>query len=140
MADQFTTNAAVIAHFRANGGQVPAPYDDPPPMVLLHTIGAKSGREHIVPMRAMVDGEALYLFASAHGSPRHPDWYYNLRAHPEILIELGTETIPVRAIELSGAERDAIFARQAARFPVFADYARRLERTIPVIRLDRRPA
>jgi deazaflavin-dependent oxidoreductase (nitroreductase family) len=83
MAYQLATNAAVIAHFRANGGQVPAPYDNPPPMVLLHTIGARSGREHIVPMRAMVDGESLYIFASAHGSPRHPDWYYNLRAHPE---------------------------------------------------------
>ena len=140
MTDQLATNAAVIAHFRANRGQVPAPYDDPPPMLLLHTIGAKSGREHIVPMRAMVDGEALYLFASAHGSPRHPDWYYNLRAHPEIVIELGTETVAVRATELSGAERDAIFARQAARFAIFAEYARRLERTIPVIRLDRRHA
>jgi len=140
MADQLDTNAAVIAHFRANKGQVPAPYDDPPPMVLLHTIGAKSRREHIVPMRAMVDGEALYVFASAHGSPRHPDWYYNLRAHPEIVIEIGAETIPVRAVELHGAERDAIFARQAARFPIFAEYARRLERTIPVIRLERRPA
>lgn len=139
MADQLDTNAAVIAHFRANGGQVPAPYDAPPPMVLLHTIGARSGREHLVPMRAMVDGEPLYLFASAHGSPRHPDWYHNLRAHPDIVIELGTESIPVRATELSGAERDAIFARQAARFPTFAEYARRLERTIPVIRLDRRP-
>lgn len=140
MANRLATNAAVIAHFRTNRGQVPAPYDDPPPMVLLHTIGARSGREHLVPMRAMVDGETFYLFASAHGSPRHPDWYHNLRAHPEILIELGTETIPVRATELSGAERDAIFARQAARFPTFAEYARRLERTIPVIRLDRRPA
>lgn len=139
MADQLATNAAVIAHFRANGGQVPAPYDNPPPMVLLHTIGARSGREHIVPMRAMVDGEALYLFASAHGSPRHPDWYHNLHAHPDIVIELGTESISIRATELSGPERDAIFARQAARFPIFAEYASRLERTIPVIRLDRRP-
>ena len=139
MADQLATNAAVIAHFRANQGQVPAPYDNPPPMVLLHTIGARSSREHIVPMRAMVDGDALYLFASAHGSPRHPDWYHNLLAHPEIVIELGTETIPVRATELRGPERDVIFARQADRFPIFAEYARRLERTIPVIRLDRRP-
>ena len=139
MADQLVTNAAVIAHFRANGGQVPAPYDDPPPMVLLHTIGARSGREHLVPMRAMVDGDTLYLFASSHGSPRHPDWYHNLQAHPEIVIELGTEIIPVRATELSGAERGAVFARQAARFPIFAEYASRLERTIPVIRLDRRP-
>jgi deazaflavin-dependent oxidoreductase (nitroreductase family) len=107
-------------------------------MLLLHTVGAKSGKQHIVPMRALPDGEALYVFASAHGSARHPDWYYNLIANPDIVIEKGSATIPVRATELVGAERDAIFARQAARFAVFAEYERKLSRTIPVIRLDRR--
>ena len=131
-------NAEVIAEFRANNGVVKAPYDNPPPMLLLHTIGAKSGREHIVPMRALPDGDTLYVFASAHGSARNPDWYYNLIANPEIIIEQGSETIPVRATELIGAERAAIFARQAARFVTFAEYERRLSRTIPVIRLDRR--
>ena len=131
-------NAKVIAEFRANNGEVQAPYDDPPPMLLLHTIGARSGKEHIVPMRAMPEGDTLHVFASAHGSERHPDWYYNLLAYPEIVIEKGNETIPVRASELAGAERDAIFARQAARFPIFAEYAQKLKRTIPVIRLDRR--
>lgn len=131
-------NAAVIAEFRANGGEVAAPYPDPPPMLLLHTIGARSGKEHIVSMRGLPDGEALYVFASAHGSERHPDWYYNLKTHPDIVIEKGTETIPVRASKVHGAERDAVFARHAGRFPVFADYQRKLARTIPVIRLDRR--
>jgi deazaflavin-dependent oxidoreductase (nitroreductase family) len=129
-------NAEVIAEFRANRGQVAAPYDDPPPMLLLHTIGARSGREHVVPMRCLPDGDTLYVFASAHGSERNPDWYHNLVAHPEIVIEKGTDTIPVRATELHGAERDAVFARQAARFPVFTEYQHRLKRTIPVIRLD----
>ena len=131
-------NAEVIAEFRANGGEVAAPYDDPPPMLLVHTIGARSGKEHIVPMRAMPDGESFYIFASSHGSDWNPDWYHNLGANPDIAIEKGTETIPVRATEVLGAERDAVFARHKARFPVFADYERRLERTIPVIRLDRR--
>ena len=139
MADARDWNAEVIAEFRANQGQVKAPYADPPPMLLVHTTGARTGRDHIVPMRAMPDGDALYIFASAHGSPRHPDWYYNLVAHPDIIIEKGTETIPVRATEIVGAEREAIFARHAARFPIFADYQRRLTRTIPVLRLDRRP-
>lgn len=138
MSEERDWNAEVIAEFRANGGEVAADYDDPPPMLLIHTIGARSGREHVVPMRALVDGEALYVFASAHGSPRHPDWYRNLVARPEVEIERGRETVPVRATEVVGAERDAIFARHAARFPVFAAYARRLERTIPVIRLDPR--
>ncbi len=134
------TNAAVIAEFRANRGAVQAPYPDPPPMLLLHTIGARSGREHVVPMRCLPDGDAFYVFASAHGSERHPDWYHNLLAHPEIDVEVGTDTIPVRATDLRGEERDAVFARQAARFPAFADYAWRLDRTIPVLRLDPRPA
>ena len=133
-------NAEVIAEFRANQGQVKAPYADPPPMLLLHTIGAKSGKLHIVPMRAMPEGESLYVFASAHGSARHPDWYYNLIANPEITIEQGTQSLFVRATELVGAERDAIFARHAARFPIFAEYQHKLARTIPVIRLDPRGA
>lgn len=138
MAGSSDTNADVIAVFRANGGIVPAPYDDPPPMVLLHTIGARTGREHIVPMRAIPDGETLYVFASAHGSPRHPDWYHNVVANPDFVIEIGTAMVAVHASEVSGPERDAIFARQAARFPVFADYERRTGRRIPVIRLERR--
>lgn len=131
-------NADVIAEFRANAGKVVAPYDDPPPMLLIHTIGARSGKEHIVPMRSLPDGESFYVFASAHGSDRQPDWYYNLVANPDITIEKGAETRAVRATVLHGEERAAIFARHAARFPVFAEYERKLARTIPVIRLDRR--
>jgi deazaflavin-dependent oxidoreductase (nitroreductase family) len=138
MSQEREWNAQVIAEFRANGGQVASPYDDPPPMVLLHTIGAQTGQEHIVPMRAMPAGDALYVFASAHGSNRHPDWYHNVVAHPEIVIEQGTETIAVRVTEVAGAERDDIFRRQAARFPIFAEYEKKLRRTIPVLRLDRR--
>lgn len=138
MAQIANTNAEVIAAFRANGGDVPAPYDNPPPMLLLHTIGARSGKEHVAPMRTQLDGDTMYVFASAHGSPRHPDWFYNLLANPEIDVERGTETIAVRAVPVHGEERERIFARQKARFPIFADYEQRLERTIPVIRLDRR--
>jgi deazaflavin-dependent oxidoreductase (nitroreductase family) len=138
MSETRDWNAEVIAEFRANQGQVKAPYDNPPPMLLIHTIGAKTGKQHIVPMRALPDGDVLYVFASAHGSTRNPDWYYNLIANPDIVIEKGSEIIPVHASELVGAERDAIFARQAARFATFAEYQRKLDRTIPVIRLERR--
>jgi deazaflavin-dependent oxidoreductase (nitroreductase family) len=112
MANASDPNVAVIAEFRANQGVVAAPYENPPPMLLVHTIGARSGREHVVPMRCLPDGETLYIFASAHGSRRHPDWYHHIVAHPEITIEKGAETIPVRATEVVGAEREAIFARQ----------------------------
>ena len=129
-------NAPIIAEFRANGGEVAAPFDNPPPMVLLHTIGARSGREHIVPMRVREEGDTLYVFASAHGSDRHPDWYYNIMAHPDFVIEKGTETIPVHASEVTGAERERIFRAHAERFPVFAEYEQKLTRTIPVLKLE----
>ncbi len=133
-------NAEVIAEFRANGGEVAAPYPDPPPMLLLHTSGRRSGRIHTVPMRCLIDGGDMYVFASAHGSPRHPAWYANLVAHPDIDIERGTEMIPIHATEIHGEERGRIFTRQAERFPTFAKYERELERTIPVLRLTpRRP-
>jgi deazaflavin-dependent oxidoreductase (nitroreductase family) len=138
MSETRDWNAEVIAEFRANQGQVKAPYDNPPPMLLIHTIGAKTGKQHIVPMRALPDGEVLYVFASAHGSARNPDWYYNLITNPDIVIEQGSEIIPVHASEVLGAERDAIFARHAARFAIFAEYQSKLDRTIPVIRLERR--
>ena len=73
MPEEQALNAAVIAEFRANKGEVKAPYDNPPHMVLLHTIGATSGKEHVVPMRAIPDGESLVVIASAHGSERNPD-------------------------------------------------------------------
>jgi deazaflavin-dependent oxidoreductase (nitroreductase family) len=138
MSNERDWNAEVIAEFHANGGDVAAPYDDPPPMLLVHTIGRRTGEKHVVPMRCLPDGEVLYIFGSAHGSDRHPDWYHNLVAQPDIVIEKGTETIPVHATVLDGDERDTIFARQAARFPIFADYQSRVARTIPVVRLDRR--
>jgi deazaflavin-dependent oxidoreductase (nitroreductase family) len=138
VTNQLDTNAQVIAVFRSNGGEVPAPYPDPPPVLLIHTIGARSGKEHVVPMRCLPDGDTLYIFGSARGSVRHPDWFYNLKAHPDIIIEMRTEIIPVRATETVGAEREAVFARQATRFPIFAEYERKTGRKIPVIRLDRR--
>jgi deazaflavin-dependent oxidoreductase (nitroreductase family) len=135
-----TTNDEVIAEFRANRGVVAAPYPDPPPMILLHTTGRKSGRDHVTPMRAMVDGEVLYVFGSAHGSQRHPDWYLNLCQGPEVLVEIGAETVSMQATTLHGEQRDSIFARQVERFPHFARMQEELERTIPVIMLRRQDA
>lgn len=63
MSTAHNWNARIIAEFRANNGEVQAPYDDPPPMILLHTLGAKSGKEHVVPMRALPEGASLYIFA-----------------------------------------------------------------------------
>ncbi len=83
-------NAQIIAEFRANGGKA-AEFGDAP-LVILHTIGAKSGELRETPLVALVEGDDLYVFASKGGAPTNPDWYYNLKAQPEITVEYGTET------------------------------------------------
>jgi deazaflavin-dependent oxidoreductase (nitroreductase family) len=131
-------NAEVIAEFRANGGKVTAPYDNPPPMLLVHTTGRKTGRDHITPMRTLVDDDAMYIFASAHGSTKDPDWYRNILANPEIEIEIGTERRHVRATALQDPERGRIWKKWADAIPALHDTAARAARPIPVVRLDPR--
>jgi deazaflavin-dependent oxidoreductase (nitroreductase family) len=132
-------NARVIAEFRNSAGAPGGPGAGRP-LLLLTTVGARTGQQRTTPLVYLADGERLLVFASKGGSPTNPDWYHNLVAHPDIAVEKGRETIAVRATEVHGAERDATFERQAARFPIFAEYARTLDRTIPVLRLDRRNA
>jgi deazaflavin-dependent oxidoreductase (nitroreductase family) len=127
-------NARVITEFRANHGKVGGDFAGAP-LLLLHTVGARSGRPRVNPMMYLPDEGRYLVFASKAGSDRHPDWYHNLLAHPEVKIEVGDEILTVRAVELRGAERDAHFAEQARRYPGFAGYQRRTDRVIPVIAL-----
>jgi deazaflavin-dependent oxidoreductase (nitroreductase family) len=80
-------NQALIEQFRANGGEAP----DLPPVLLLTTIGAKSGRPHTTPLGYSTDGDRIIVIAACLGAPKHPAWYYNLVAHPEVSVELGRE-------------------------------------------------
>jgi deazaflavin-dependent oxidoreductase (nitroreductase family) len=127
-------NARTIAEFRANHGNVGGAFAGAP-LLLLHTVGARSGMPRVNPMMYLPDEGRYLVFASKAGSDRHPDWYYNLLAQPEVRIEVGDEILTVRAVELHGAERDAHFAEQARRYPGFAAYQRRTDRVIPVIAL-----
>lgn len=132
-------NERIIAEFHANGGRVGGNFEGAP-LLLLHTVGARSGQPRVNPMMYLADGDDFLVFASKAGSDRNPDWYWNLRAEPDAAIEVGSETIEVRASELVGAERDEKFRIQADRYPGFAGYQRKTSRTIPVIRLQRRTA
>jgi deazaflavin-dependent oxidoreductase (nitroreductase family) len=89
-------NDKIIAEFRANGGKVGGQFEGAP-LLLLHSTGARSGQERVHPMMYQAVGSAYAVFASKAGAPDNPDWYHNLRAHPEALIEVGTETVPVTA-------------------------------------------
>jgi deazaflavin-dependent oxidoreductase (nitroreductase family) len=107
-------------------------------VLLLHTVGARTGRPRVNPMMYMKDGDRFLVFASKAGAATNPDWYHNLKAHPDVRIEVGDETLDVRAEELTGRERDMFYERQATLYPGFADYQRNTTRTIPVIGLSER--
>jgi deazaflavin-dependent oxidoreductase (nitroreductase family) len=130
-------NSRVIEEFRANQGAVGGAFAGAP-VVLLTTTGAKSGRKRVNPLVALPadDGE-LYVFASKGGAPTNPDWYHNVLAHPEVQVEYGSDRFSATATEVTGDERDRIFAEQASRFPAFAEYQRNSERIIPVVALRR---
>ena len=110
------------------------------PMILLHTTGAKSGKEYVHPLMYQADDadpNRVYIFASAAGAPDDPAWYRNLVAHPATTVEIGTETFPVEAETLDRAERDRVYAEQARRYPGFAEYETKTTRIIPVVALTR---
>jgi deazaflavin-dependent oxidoreductase (nitroreductase family) len=130
-------NAQVIAEFRDNHGKVGGSFEGAP-LLLLHSTGARSGEERVSPMMYLPDGDRFLVFASKAGADTNPDWYHNLKAHPEARIEVGDDTIDVIAEELPRAERDAKYAEQAALYPGFADYEKKTDRVIPVLALTRR--
>src|SRR5947209_11421179 len=125
-------NAQIIEEFHANEGRVGGMFESMP-LLLLHHTGAKSGKSRINPLAYQSDGGRYVIFASKAGAPTNPDWYYNLKAHPNVVIEVGTETIPVVASEATGEERERLFRTQAERVPQFADYEKQTDRVIPVI-------
>jgi deazaflavin-dependent oxidoreductase (nitroreductase family) len=133
-------NAQVVAEFRANRGQVGGGYAGYL-MVLVYNVGAKSGRNRINPLVYQAVGQNFAIFASKRGATRHPDWYYNLLAHPRTMVEVGTETgtetIEVRARETEGEERSRIWEAQKAAMPIFREYEAVAERVIPVLVLER---
>src|SRR5690349_18373889 len=98
-------NEQIIREFRENAGKVGGPFEGRP-MLLLHTAGAKTGQLRLNPLVYLDVGPNQYaIFASKAGAPTNPDWYHNLLAHPDVTVEIGTETIPVRARVAQGEER-----------------------------------
>ena len=125
-------NAKIIDEFRANGGRVGGMFESTP-LLLLHHTGAKSGKQRVNPLAYQRDGDRYVIFASKAGAPTNPDWYHNLKAHPEVAIEVGTKTISVVASEASADERERLFRAQAQRSPQFAAYQDKTDRVIPAI-------
>ena len=112
-------NTQTIAEFRRNHGKVGGNFEGAP-LLLLHTTGKRSGKHRINPMMFLKDGERYLVFASKGGADTNPDWYHNLKAHPDVRIEVGDEIIDVHAEEIIGRERDRLFERQATQFKPIA--------------------
>jgi deazaflavin-dependent oxidoreductase (nitroreductase family) len=125
-------NERIIEEFRANEGRVGGIFEGNT-LLLLHHTGARSGRSRINPLAYQSDNGRYVVFASKAGAPTNPDWYHNLKAHPDVTIEVGTDTIDVLASEATGEERERLYRTQAERLPQFAEYAKRTERVIPVV-------
>jgi deazaflavin-dependent oxidoreductase (nitroreductase family) len=141
MTERLDWNANTIAEFRANQGRVGGVFEGAP-MVLVHHRGRNSGREYVTPTMYLPhdsEPDSIYVFATKGGTPTNPDWYHNLTTAGDGSVERGTETYKVTVRELTGAERDRIYAEQARRYPGFAEYERQTAgvRTIPVLELRR---
>jgi deazaflavin-dependent oxidoreductase (nitroreductase family) len=132
-------NDTVIAEFRANEGRVGGGFEGAP-LLLLHHTGRTSGKEYVAPVMYLAgSGDSVFVFASKAGAPDNPAWYDNLIASGSGTIEIGTDTYPVSVRDVTGTERDEVYAKQASRYPGFAEYAEKTEgvRVIPVLELTR---
>ena len=129
-------NIRIIEEFRANGGVVGGHFDGMN-LLLVHTTGAKSGLERINPVAQIMDGDRYVIIASKGGAPTNPDWYYNIKANPEVTIEVGTQKFPALAAITEEPERSELFEKMASQYPGFEDYKEKTKRVIPVVSLTR---
>ncbi|MGE3076374.1 MAG: nitroreductase family deazaflavin-dependent oxidoreductase [Dehalococcoidia bacterium] len=129
-------NLKIIEEFRANGGETFGPFKGRP-LLLLTTKGAKSGNEGTTPLVYSKDGDRYVIIASMGGAPKNPAWFHNIKANPDVTLEVGTEKFKAKASVVEGAERERLYAQQAAMMPAFNEYKEKTTRVIPVVVLTR---
>jgi deazaflavin-dependent oxidoreductase (nitroreductase family) len=138
MSEVSDFNRGLVEEFRANHGKVGGGFAGAP-VVLVTTTGARSGKQRTNPLMALPEDGTLYVFASKGGAPTNPDWYRNLVAHPDVVVEFGDDRFDATAHVVTGAERDRVYAIQASRFSGFAEYEKTTGgRIIPVVELRRK--
>jgi deazaflavin-dependent oxidoreductase (nitroreductase family) len=125
-------NAGIITEFRKNRGKVGGMFEGSPILLINHA-GRRTRKIRINPVMYLKDGDRYLVFGSKGGADTHPDWYHNLKAHPDVQIEVGDQKIDVHAEEIKGAERDRLYAKQASLYPQFAQYQKKTKRIIPII-------
>ncbi len=103
------------------------------PMLLLTTTGRKTGQQRTTALGYIADGDALVIIAGAAGSPKHPAWWLNLKAHPETQVQIGRRILPVRATEATPEEEQRILSRHPKQRALFDAMQRAVTRKIPVV-------
>jgi deazaflavin-dependent oxidoreductase (nitroreductase family) len=129
--DMHAFNEALVAEFRANGGKLSGRLANSS-LMLLTTIGARTGETRVTPMGYVRDGEHYAVIAANAGADKHPDWYHNLVAHPRVVVEVGRERFEATARTAEGDERERLIAM----IPYFAAQQEKTERVIPVVVLE----
>lgn len=138
MSEQNDWNKRVIDEFRANSGKVGGNFEGSD-LLLLHTKGAKSGLPRINPLMTKDLGDGRYVIvASKAGAPKHPDWYFNIKANPNVHIEVGSDAFDAKATILDEPERTNIYEQMEASYAFFTEYRQKAGRVIPVITVERR--
>jgi deazaflavin-dependent oxidoreductase (nitroreductase family) len=138
--DQLAINRHVVEQFR-RGGPVEGMHRER--LLLLTTVGARTGRRRTAPMMVHREGDRVFVIASGAGTPSDPAWYRNLVADPHVTVEIDDATYETVARPLEGEELEAAWARITAAHPFFLEHAERAGRTIPVVEVtpaaDARP-
>jgi deazaflavin-dependent oxidoreductase (nitroreductase family) len=130
-------NEQVIDDFRANGGRVGGPYEGAL-IILVHHVGAKTGTKRVSPVMYFPQEDGgMVIVASDQGAPANPAWYHNLKANPRADVEAGAETFPVVVEEITGEQRNAVWAGILAMAPSLGGFQKMTSRTIPLLRLTR---
>jgi len=127
-------NKKIIQEFRANDGKVGGMFEGMS-LLLVHTTGAKSGQLRINPTAYIKDEENLIIAASKGGADSHPDWYHNLVSNPQVIVEVGSETISALAEVPSEPERSNLYDKLASKYPMFNEYKTKTKRVIPIIKM-----
>ncbi len=105
------------------------------PTLLLTTLGRKSGKPYRTPLIYGRDGDRYVVMASYGGAPKDPDWYLNLAADPDVIIQVGPDVMPARASTVGDDRRDELWATMAAVWPAYDEYATKTDRKIPLVLL-----
>jgi deazaflavin-dependent oxidoreductase (nitroreductase family) len=134
-------NRQVIEDFRANDGVVDnavGGFFRGRPVLILHHTGAKTGQERLNPLVYATDGDSYLVAGSKGGAPSDPHWLLNVRANPDVTVEVGVEQFPATATIIDdGPRREELYAKLVAVMDQFADYETMTERRIPIVVLER---